>query len=288
MTSPQRILRRGMRPFFGVINESRSFGRVAGDGRSLLRYAADSFAWRVRKMLRAPTGRSERRVLLVEGVRLVYRPTKGDLQSIREVWAGEIYRFPVTICPKAIVDFGANIGAASIWLAKKYDGARIIAVEPSPDNARLLRVNADANGVHLDVIEAAVSSWDGDGFFDAGQEPNVGHLGNSGATVRVVTPETVLAKLPPGTPVDLVKMDIEGAEGDVLSADSDWLRRVNALIIEFHPTLVDYPGLVDMLVARGFVHFPPGSIHKNSTDAFLRDANSDASVAATGHGEASR
>jgi len=41
-----------------------------------------------------------------------------------------------------IIDCGANIGCASVWFATQYPKARILAVEPDPDNFRMLVRNS--------------------------------------------------------------------------------------------------------------------------------------------------
>ena len=70
--------------------------------------------------------------------------------------------------------------------------------------------------------------------------------------------QSVLESTPTGS-ADLVKMDIEGAEGALLNGDLGWLERVESLIIEFHPAAVGYGDLVDILKLAGFTHFPPRS-----------------------------
>ncbi|MBV9357984.1 MAG: hypothetical protein JO023_20935, partial [Chloroflexi bacterium] len=73
----------------------------------------------------------------------------------------------------------------------------------------------------------------------------------------------------PSEAIRLVKMDIEGGEGPLLAEQADWLDDVLALVAEFHPDVVDYPGLVASLEQRGFTFFPGGSVFPFSADAFL-------------------
>ncbi len=42
--------------------------------------------------------------------------------------------------------------------------------------------------------------------------------------------------------IDLLKMDIEGGEQALLTGDTAWLSSVNAIVAEFHPSVVDYAG----------------------------------------------
>jgi hypothetical protein len=76
-----------------------------------------------------------------------------------------------------IVDAGANIGAASLWLAKKYPAAVVVAIEPEHGNFQVLNKNADSEP-RIKVVHAASGSTQG--FV---QLENVG-LGWATRTVR--------------------------------------------------------------------------------------------------------
>ena len=153
---------------------------------------------------------------------------------------------------------GANIGLTSLWFAQRY-GCSVVAVEPSPDNARLTRLNLEQNQVRAQVIEAAVGPHDGKALFEDAVDSNLGHLNASGGgrEVVVVSIETVLGKLPAGVEVDLVNIDIEGGEGQLLRENLGWLGRVRSIITEFHPTLIDYPAVIKTIEGQGFRYFPP-------------------------------
>jgi len=56
--------------------------------------------------------------------------------------------------------------------------------------------------------------------------------------------------------IDLLKLDIEGGEQELLRFQLEWLQRVDAIIAEFHPDCVDYPGLVAKLQQHGFRYIP--------------------------------
>ena len=100
-------------------------------------------------------------------VRAKHNRMIGDNQGIREVWNDEVYRLPLDQSPKTIVDLGANIGLTSLWYAKRYEPTQIVAVEPVPANARLIRRNLEVNGITdiTTVIEAAVGPESGTARF---------------------------------------------------------------------------------------------------------------------------
>jgi FkbM family methyltransferase len=255
------------------VSEVFSMQRMAADSTSYKRYCADLFISRIRKLGNLSSLKTERQIKLKGGVILAYRPQGGDLWSIREVWLEEAYRLPAAAkVPATVIDLGANIGNTSVWLAKRYGCKRFIAVEPSVTNARLARENFKLNGISGNVIEAAVGPSDGVTFFQEEQESNIGRIGQAGTKTRMLSMQSLLQELPPECAVDLLKIDIEGSEEALLTkGDISWLGRVNAIIIECHPQLIDYPALVASLQAAGFRHFPSGTAHMGSMDYFTRE-----------------
>ena len=69
-----------------------------------------------------------REVRLRGDIKIRYRLNKGDLHSIREIWLEEAYRLPFEDPSGVLLDLGANIGMASLWLAKSYSFMQMIAV----------------------------------------------------------------------------------------------------------------------------------------------------------------
>jgi len=47
--------------------------------------------------------------------------------------------------------------------------------------------------------------------------------------------------------IDLIKMDIEGAELGIITKDSEWLNRTKALIMELHPWVYGTEGVVEII-----------------------------------------
>lgn len=263
--------RRVVRPLVGIVREIDAFRRVAADGRSLARFGCDVVLYRVLACTRLAAENRERSVRVKGGVTLVYRLNRGDIQAIREVWLEEIYRLPFELKGRSVlVDFGAHIGLASVWLAREYGFSYVLAVEPSSENARLARLNVRLNGVRADVIEAAVSSRAGVTRFEDHRQSQLGRVGQRGREIPIVTPASVYNSLPAGADVDLMKIDIEGDEGALLTDNPTWLERVSALLVEFHGEQVDYPGLARGLERAGFRWFPVGSVLPRTTDGFAR------------------
>jgi len=146
-----------------------------------------------------------------------------------------------------IVDCGGNIGMSSIWFSQEYPNAKVTVYEPDPNLAGILQRNIDRAGCrNVVVVNAAAWTQDGDLAFDASGDDS-GHVDPSGGTrVRAVD----LAKSLPER-VDLLKMDIEGAEFEVLQhlIRERAIEQVRNLAAEFHPTLKTMPQLAQLLTA---------------------------------------
>jgi len=255
----------------GVAHELRGGFALAADTRSFVRFASDVFLSRLTRVVPLSSRNQTRKIRVRGGIELHYRLNRGDMQSIREVWIDECYRLPFDIVPERMVDLGANIGLTSLWFVHRYGCKSVIAVEPSPANADLVRLNLASNNVNAQVIEAAVGAHDGTAHFQDGVDSNVGHLASGGGReVPVISMDTLLQKLPSGAEVDVVKMDIEGGEGPLMRENIAWLGRVRSLIAEFHPELIDFPAVIRSIESQGFRYIPAHSVRADSMDAFLR------------------
>lgn len=245
--------------------------KLAEDLSSLGRYALDRFLVMFLGRLRISGENKERTVRFTGGVSITYRLNRGDLQSIREVWLEEVYSLPVGPDRPILVDLGANIGLTSIWLTKHYHCESIIAVEPVPANAELIRRNFSTNGIEGTVIEAAVGPEDGSARFEVASSSNSGHLSLSGDKVTTISMSSVLSLLPAGSVVNMLKIDIEGAEEALLHGPNmTWLERVMEIVIEIHPALVSYKGVIDRLTDEGFQYVPASQRFKGSMDYFCK------------------
>jgi FkbM family methyltransferase len=142
-----------------------------------------------------------------------------------------------------IVDAGANIGAASLHFSIGYPHARIVAVEPEPENFRLLAKNVE--GLNVLPVQAALASTQGfarilnpDAPHWAYQTEAVGDDERDADSIARITIDQILSSQPPGYFPFIVKVDIEGAEADLFSANTDWLARVPVVMIEPHDWLL--------------------------------------------------
>ena len=154
-----------------------------------------------------------------------------------------------------ILDCGANIGLSVLNYRRQYPGARIKAFEPDPDILPILKRNLTRNGAgDVEVVEAAV-------WTENGRAPwkNVGivgsHLDEGAASGSHSVPTADLADHL-AEPIDLLKIDIEGAEFQVVPRLADRLGAVKSLIVECHlgqARLVPFADMIRALKQAGFM-----------------------------------
>lgn len=132
-----------------------------------------------------------------------------------------------------VYDIGANVGFYTL-LASTLVGPRgqVYAFEPSPRNCQMLRRHLEMNDIkNVSLQQVAVFSRDGEGLFDCGINHSMGHLGTSG-TVRVPTialDSFVFDQAMP--PPNVIKIDVEGAELEVLKGGYKTLCQIRPLIL---------------------------------------------------------
>lgn len=182
----------------GIYGEVAGIWRLAADWRSFLQFAIDALAYRAARVATLPVCTRQRTVRFKDGTELTYRLNRGDVRAIAEIWMIGTYELPFPIRARNIVDFGANIGAASVWLARRYGCSKLVAVEPVAENAELARVNLARAGIDAEVLAAAVGRTPGIGRFLVSHDSTWGRLDPNGQEVTLVTPGAVMDRFSPG------------------------------------------------------------------------------------------
>jgi FkbM family methyltransferase len=163
------------------------------------------------------------------------RGRSSDLWVLSTVIASEEYRGFVSYPPRTIIDAGANIGCASIYWKSIFPLASIVALEPDAGNYALALENV-AGLSDVTVLQAGLWSkrsqlkiMNPDAWKYALRVEECASGSIQGESV-----DSIL-NLYSWPHVDVLKMDIEGAEAEVLSSNIDnWIHRVNTLIVELH------------------------------------------------------
>ncbi len=160
---------------------------------------------------------------------------------------------------RSVIDVGATTGCFTLWALQRAPEARVVAVEPNQNVFPFLLKNVEANGLagRVRTVPTALGARSGHGAVVDRTYSTlatvVPQVSGHSPSVRVITLGQLMADCNLVN-CDLLKMDCEGAEYDILltSAD-DVLRRIGAIVCEFHPI----PGrsvneLSDRLTAGGF------------------------------------
>ena len=169
------------------------------------------------------------------GRHVYIRPRTSDLACFEQVFVRGDYVSPYEINPATIIDAGANIGAATLFFAHHYPSARIFAIEPEATNFAMLKRNCGSLP-DVTLIEAALWSKPAHlSVADAGEKFTafVTEGAADGAAVEAVTVDGLMSAYGLDR-IDLLKMDVEGAEKEIFTADTRWLDKVDVVAIELH------------------------------------------------------
>jgi FkbM family methyltransferase len=132
--------------------------------------------------------------------------------------------------PKTIVDVGANVGFFSLAARNYYPDARIHSYEPNPKVLPFLPENT--RGLNIEIFDEAVGSTEGFvSLDDSGDSNQVTSHQVAHSSIRQVSFSTLLNRV--GGPIDLLKLDCEGAEWDLFKAGDCW-KSVRHIRMEYH------------------------------------------------------
>jgi FkbM family methyltransferase len=171
------------------------------------------------------------------------RLPSSDIKVFKQVFVDHEYNFDVRRNPKVIVDAGANIGLASIYFSNRFPESKIIAIEPEESNFEILKMNAEPysniisvrgalwdENKEINLVDPGFGKW---GFMTQEEDIIERSLGEICHIVQGMTVDTIM-KDQGIENIDILKLDIEGAEREVFSDSSSWIGKVDSLIIELH------------------------------------------------------
>ena len=171
----------------------------------------------------------------LRGRRLHVNDGRDFVHMFRNAFFHQTCRFECETEHPTIIDCGANVGITVLYWKSLFPNSRIVAMEADPVICDMLRHNCDWMS-DVSILEAA--AWTEEDQLDFNMEGNVGgHLAalsertdkGKNVKVRAVRLRDLLADK-----VDLLKLDIEGAEIDVLEDCFDRLSCVDRIFVEYH------------------------------------------------------
>jgi FkbM family methyltransferase len=176
-------------------------------------------------------------------LRVFLRTYQGDIDIFYEIFWRKIYELPQgkMLQYKVITDIGANIGMAALYFTIHYPLAKVICIEPDEENYAILQKNCTPYP-HIKTMQAAIAEKDGWVRmrkallqYNNSVVPTI----NEKNAIPAITMQTLFSVFEI-TDIDLVKIDIEGAEEAIFAAGNTWLKNINHLVIEIHaPSIKD-------------------------------------------------
>ena len=158
------------------------------------------------------------------------------VSQYKEIFISEAYDFPFEGTSPTIIDGGANIGTAVIWWRTRWPDARILAFEPDPKLFELLRWNTRCYS-GLEIHQCALYTQDDDILFSS-EGTDAGHIYTDDNSVNgdLIWVKAIRLSLVLRTvgKVHLLKLDIEGAELEVLREAEPLLKNVERIFVEYH------------------------------------------------------
>jgi|AntRauTorckE6833_2_1112554.scaffolds.fasta_scaffold15632_2 FkbM family methyltransferase len=176
-----------------------------------------------------------------------------------EIFKKEIYKFKTDTDTPFIIDCGANIGLLIPYVLKQYPQAEIIAFEPDPVIFEVLKKNvAGAGGqTNTTCLQACLAKETGEvTFYPDGADGGTMSYSDSettSITVPAVRLDEYITKK-----VDLLKIDIEGAEYEVLESIASKLHFVERIFVEYHSfanQTQHFDEILSQLKAAGFRYY---------------------------------
>jgi FkbM family methyltransferase len=165
------------------------------------------------------------------------------LHSINELFCEELYDFSSDKYDPIIIDCGANIGLSTIFFKRKFPKAKVIAIEADPDIFEMLRKNTSQFDLqNLTLLNKAVWVVDGNVFFNAsgGLGGRIENTKNKKSNSIELSVQSIRLKslldsiIKNGDCIDLLKIDIEGAEIEVIKDCEECLSHVDKIFVEYH------------------------------------------------------
>lgn len=188
------------------------------------------------------------------------RVPSSDVPTYKHIFQRREYEFENEIAPTVILDAGAHSGLASIYFANRYPQAKILAVEPEKDNFDLLVKNV---APYPQVIPIRAALWNCNETIDL-VDPGLGEWGYMTRTesddaiagslrhqVDGVTVDQLLKRYQLAN-IDLMKLNVEGAEREIFENCDAWIGQVDAVVVKLHDRMK--PGCTTSFFAgaRGF------------------------------------
>jgi FkbM family methyltransferase len=154
------------------------------------------------------------------------------LIQYKEIYQKRHYAFLISKSDPCIIDCGGNIGLSAIWFLQNYPQCNLRVFEPDGNLAKIIRKNLALAGYNPDICDQK-AVWIQDcniGFDQTGDDKGKIQF-SSKKMVEAVDISRII-----GRNIDLLKLDIEGAEYDVIAhlCNNHTIAKINMIVCELH------------------------------------------------------
>jgi FkbM family methyltransferase len=191
---------------------------------------------------------------------LWFRLKTSDVPIAVQIFVNREYRFAPRRPVRTVVDAGANTGFSALSFSEQFPEAQIVALEPEASNFKLLlentkpclRIHCEQAALWNEDTDLDVVDWFGKCGFRTKPAAQAMSRPVCGRTPGITMP-TLMSRFGMEQ-IDFLKMDVEGAEKEILAGNPDWLEKVGVLAVELHDWLDPECSAVFQKTAGRFEH----------------------------------
>jgi FkbM family methyltransferase len=176
----------------------------------------------------------------IDGVSLWLRTCTPDYEVAQNALVFGEYKNIKSDAPRVIIDGGANIGTSSIAFARRWPEAKVFAVEMEAENFKILSDNTKAFQNIKPIQAALAANTRPIEIFDRHTGPwgytiveTTNAKQSTGQLVGSVTLDDLMQQYNLAA-IDILKLDIEGAEKEIFLAGGEWINKTKIIAIELH------------------------------------------------------
>lgn len=183
----------------------------------------------------------------INGQPFIINDKLGFFWQYHEIYYREYYRFDTTTTTSInIIDCGANIGLSTFWFAKHYPGANIYSFEADTEIFEKIKKNlAPITSPNVHILNQAVYVKNEKiSFLSDGKDGGMIVESTGNKSVEAIDFSNYLDSF---TNIDMLKIDIEGAERILIPHIAKHFPKIKNIFIEYHQRENETPFLADIL-----------------------------------------
>lgn len=207
-------------------------------------------------------------------INIILRSQSSDIMTFAEVIMSREYAPVIELIqkkghelPKLIIDAGANIGLSTVFFKTYFPNARVICIEPDPENVALLQQNLHENNFYdCDVIQAGL--WHQDcqlalsHDFRDGLPWSIRVVEQEGGKIQGLSIASLLERCQ-GERIGILKVDIEGSEFELFRRNESVIPLLNqsdCIVAEIHEEFGSILEIENIFHANGFFSVRAGHL----------------------------